>query len=260
MLKAALLLLLALCSTVAAAAPCEDPTAIVWNVTASDAGLTACFQDGASCWTFDGTAWTPASAKATPAPGDGDTNRGLGQPADTSADGKRTAVSGDNYTLQLVDAATKQPIATIARWKTPMMDSGFQSYGFVGDTFIAWLSDSPVSSQAKLYNKRGKVIAKLGIGDIAEHTALDLGKNRWLFPEFEGTEAYVYDVTSGAKLATLALASKRAKHDGGGMNDAIIALAGGKVWAMQGPADSGAVVYDVATRTQRHVPLPVCKK
>ncbi len=248
-----------MCPALAAAAPCEKPDTEVWNAVASDAGLTACFQSGSSCWKFDGTQWTPAAANATPKPDDSD-NRGLGKVTDSSADGKRTVVkSDDGFQLQLVDAATKKRIATIPRWKTAMWDNGFRIWGFAGDALVAWMSYSPVSSSARLYDRGGKLLALLGTSDITEGAALDLGKSQWLFNEFEGTEAYVYDVTSGKRLATIALASKRSRKEGGRIGDAIIALAGDKVWAMQGPADAGAVVYDVATRKQKQVPLPLCK-
>lgn len=258
MLKTALVLL---CPALAAAAPCEKADAEAWNVKASDAGLTACFQDGRSCWTFDGTAWTPAAAKALPAPGEGEINRGLVEVKQTSADGKRAFVRDENdgKKLALVDAATKKPIAQIPIWKTPMMDNGFMLYGFVDDTAVVWLSNSPVSSQARLYGPKGKILAKVGPDDIAENAVLALGNHQWLFPNFDSNEAYVYDVTNGKRLATLSLATRRVVKAGGRTGDAIIALAGGKVWAMQGPADSGAVVYEVATKQQNRVSLPLCK-
>lgn len=258
MLKAALFVML---PAIAAAAPCEKPDAELWNVKASDAGLTACFDDGKQCWAFDGAKWTEAAAKALPAPGEGETNRGLGGIAETSADGKRAFVRDENDSkkLALVDAGTKKPIAQIPIWKTPMMDNGFSIFGFVDDTAIVWLSSSPVSSQARLYGPKGKILAKLGTDDLGENLALALGNHQWLFPNFDGNEAYVYEVTTGKRLATISLASRRVVKAGGRNNDAIIQLVGGKVWAMQGPADSGAAVYDVATKKSTRVPLPLCK-
>jgi hypothetical protein len=257
MFRAALALMVSIGPALAHAEPCEKADAKIAKVAASKDGLVACF---AACWAFDGTAWKPVDPKAAPPPAaESATEMKFGNDlADKSADGKFTT-KVDGKKLMIVNVATQKNVATLNAWKTPMMDNGFGTNGFADNAVLVWLSNSPVSSQARIYDEGGKLMTKVGGGDTMEGVR-KLDKGRWLFQQFEGNELYVYEVAKGKKVATISLGSKRVIKEGGRLGDALVSVQGDKIWAMQGEADSGAAMYDLATGKQTRAPLPLCKQ
>jgi hypothetical protein len=120
----------------------------------------------------------------------------LGQVSEvaTNSDGSRFLVchSGGCDPLDIRDSATGLRIETIPPWKTGMGDpASFQAAYFAGDRILGLVGDTPVSSDGRLFDARGKLLLKLG--ELAEHEPHALGGDRWAIETWEARELLIVD-------------------------------------------------------------------
>lgn len=162
--------------------------------------------------------------------------------------------------IHVLDLASGGELATIAPWDTPMgKPAFFQSVRFVDETVLATISYSPVSSQSRLYDVRGKLLAQIGgrEGELDE-SAVPLGAHRWAFGTFGADKVFVLDVATGKTLATIATARRDAPPQGG---FPLLATTpdGATLVALRADAGSGATFIDLKTRKATRHPVPTCK-
>jgi hypothetical protein len=280
---------------VAAAAPCVDRASALRDQAVSDAQVALCFDQPASCWTFDvaAKAWTPANpdaskhvwnaAQPAPAPASiaparltaniktcakaGKDCRAIDLPdaaaADSTtvvatADRSLVALYGARGALSLFDGKSEKLIAQIKPWKTTMADS-IESAQFLGQTLLVRENDSPVSSAARLFDRRGTKLADAGPGVGLTDEVIAVSADEWAFTTLATNRVYVDNVKTGKHVAMIAAVAGKSPNQLAGV--AIVhrtADAKTLVIASGDPA-SGVVLYDIATRTSKRFTPPVCK-
>jgi hypothetical protein len=177
-----------------------------------------------------------------------------------SADRSWLAVSGPSTfkkrPIYVFDAVTGKLLSTIQGWKTGMGDpASFQRVAFVGPALFTAISDSPVSTNGRLFDPRsGRRLAEIGgkRAELDESIALDLGGNLWAFGAFDGGELYVYDVVTGNQQRSILSGPKRGGY-------AALQLVGKTLVGVRGSAGGGVLLYDVGKKTATHHTVPVCK-
>jgi hypothetical protein len=104
--------------------------------------------------------------------------------------------TGGCESLEIRDGVDGKVVLSIRPWNTEMgSPASFRMGFFAGDLVLALIADTPVTSEGRLFDVRGKLLLKLG--QVAEHAPHSLGNDRWAIETWEARQLVVLDAKRG---------------------------------------------------------------
>jgi hypothetical protein len=286
-MRARVLLLLCALGRVAHAADCIDPTESPTQTDTTDKAITLCFETS-GCWAFDIAArsWARHAALAPPvdvtlphtdpkttanlhvcAP-DGSDCHAVDLPgaltignlqALQTPDRARVAILGQGKEAYLYNGVTRKLVATIPTWKSGYEADVIQEGHFIDGNLAVYESHTPITEEVRLFDgATGKLIAPLTDSIIGD--PIELSGGDWAFWHLETSTLVVANGKTGKLGRSIVLVGPHVKDATAGSlveyrtSDRKLFL------AARGDAESGVVVYDLATKQQTRYLPPVCHK
>jgi hypothetical protein len=207
-------------------------------------GLRVCSRDGSRCVELTPPGYDPNAAPSGVA----------------SDDLSIVALWGATGPMTFYEVATMKVLGRVKPWPTsvPKEPASFQSVAFLDGVAVVYVSETPVSASARLYEirtgkKRGTV-GKVATG-LDEVAPAALGSNRWAFVTFMSTALLIVNVKTGKLEKTIKLAADELSGSGAA---GLLTTSSGKLLLVPYEAAKPVYVIDPKKGVEATFALPIC--